>query len=116
MAHSALLSLLQFAAQLRVGVGVGVARPRKPSVKGGVQHLVQVGGRDEVEVGSDVGRKLLQVLAVAFREDDALHSGPVGREDLVLDAAHLGGGAKATHPVGLKPSEASTLLAICAET
>lgn len=80
-------SVLQFAGQLRVCVGAGC--PWKSSIKGGVQHLVQVSGGDEVEVSSDVGWKLLKVLLVAFREDDALHSCPVGREHLVLDPPHL---------------------------
>ncbi|TNN71108.1 hypothetical protein EYF80_018628 [Liparis tanakae] len=76
-----------FAGQLRLGVGAG--RPWKPPIEGGVQHLVQVGGGDEVQVGPDVGRKLLQVLLVALGKDDALHSRPVGRQHLVLDPAHL---------------------------
>lgn len=79
----------QFAGELRVCVGAA-RRPRKTSVEGGVQHLVQVHGGDEVQVGSDVRRKLLEVLLVAFGEDDALHSRPVRRQDLVLDPAHLG--------------------------
>lgn len=79
--------VLQFAGQLRLCVAAGC--PWKPSIKGGVQHLVQVSGGDKVQVGSDVGRELLEVLLVAFGEDDALHSCPVGRQDLVLDPAHL---------------------------
>lgn len=81
------LVVLQFARELRVCVRVGC--PRKPSVEGGVQHLVQVFGGNEVEVVSDVCWKLLQVLLVALGEDDALHSCSVGCQDLVLDAAHL---------------------------
>lgn len=79
--------VLQFAGEL--GVCTCSARPRKPSIKGGVEHLVQVRGCDEVEVGSDVGWKLLQVLLVALWEDDTLHSCPVGGQHLVLDPAHL---------------------------
>lgn len=79
--------MLQFAGQLRVCAGAGCAW--EPSIKGGVQHLVQVSSSDKVEVGSDVGRKLLEVLLVAFGEDDALHSCPVGCQYLVLDPAHL---------------------------
>ena len=89
------LVALQFAGELTACMHAGC--PRKPSVEGGVQHLVQVFGGDEVEVGSDVVRKLLQVLLVAFWEDDSLHSGPVGRQDLVLDPAHL----RMTEPSGL---------------
>lgn len=63
--------------------------PGEPSIEGGVQHLVQVSGGDKVEVGLDVGGKLLEVLLVTFGEDDALHSRPVGCQDLVLDPAHL---------------------------
>lgn len=79
--------MLQFAGQLRVCAGAGCAW--EASIKGGVQHLVQVSSSDKVEVGSDVGRKLLEVLLVAFGEDDALHSCPVGCQYLVLDPAHL---------------------------
>lgn len=81
------ISVLQFAGQLSVCARAGC--PWEPSIKGGVQHLVQVSGADKVEVSSDVCRKLLEVLLVAFREDDSLHSCPVGRQDLVLDPAHL---------------------------
>lgn len=77
----------QFAGELWVRVVAGC--PWKPSIKGGAQHLIQVSGRDEVEVGSDVGWQLLEVLLVALWEDDALHSSPVGRQQLVLDPAHL---------------------------
>lgn len=83
-----LISVLQFAGQLWVCECAG--RSRKPSIEGGVQHLIQVSGEHKVEVGMDVGWKLLEVLLVALGEDDALHSGPVSREDLVFDPAHLG--------------------------
>lgn len=86
-AHCPCACLLQFAGELRVCAGAGCAW--EPSTKGGVQHLVEVSSSDKVKVGSDVGWKLLEVLLVVFREDDALHSCPVGRQDLVLDPAHL---------------------------
>lgn len=66
---------------------------RKASVEGRIQHLVQVLHQDEVQVGSDVGRKLLHVFVVAFGQDDVLHSGSVRCQDFVLDPAHL----KTTH-------------------
>lgn len=89
----------QFAAQLRVCAAAGC--PRKPFIEGGVQHLVQVACSDKVEVGPDVGRKLLQVLLVALGEDDALHPGSVGRQDLVLDPAHLRKRRRRTDQSGL---------------
>lgn len=77
----------QFAGELRVGGAC--RRPREPSIERGVQDLLQVPGGDEVQVGSDVGWELLEVLLVAFGQDDALHPGPVGRQDLVFDPTHL---------------------------
>ena len=83
-----LISVLQFAGQLWVCECAGC--PRKPSIEGGVQHLIQVSGEHKVEVDVDIGWQLLEVLLVALGEDDALHSSPVSRQDLVLDPAHLG--------------------------
>lgn len=77
----------QFAGELRVGGAR--QRPREPSIERGVQDLLQVPGGDEVQVGSDIGWELLEVLLVAFGQDDAFHPGPVGRQDLVFDPAHL---------------------------
>lgn len=81
------ICVLQFTGQLWGCVCAG--RPPKATIKGGVQHLVQVSGGDKLQVGSDVGWKLLQVLLVAFGEDDALYSCPVRRQDFVLDPSHL---------------------------
>lgn len=61
---------LQFACEL--WVWTAAASSWKAALEGGVQDLVQVLGQDEVQIGSDVGRKLLQVLLVALGEDDAL--------------------------------------------
>lgn len=83
--------MLQFADQLWMCAFAGC--PWKPSIKGSVQHLIQVCGSDKVQVGSDVGRKLFKVLLVAFGEDDALHSCPMGCQDLVLYSPHLWGTA-----------------------
>lgn len=80
-------SVSQFAGELRVGGAR--RRPREPSIERGVQDLLQVPGGDEVQVGSDVGWELLEVLLVAFGQDDAFHPGPVGRQDLVFDPTHL---------------------------
>lgn len=79
--------LLQFAAELRVCARAGC--PWKPAIKGGVQNLIQVSGGNEVELRSDIGWKLFQIFLITFREDDSLHSCPVGCQDLVFDSAHL---------------------------
>ena len=72
------------------GVLRSLGRPGEAAVEGGVQHFAQVPGRHQLQLGAHVGGDVLQVLLVASGEDDALHPGPVGRQDLVFDAAHLG--------------------------
>lgn len=80
-------SVSEFAGELRVREARG--RPREASVKGCVQHLLQVPGSHKVQVGSNVSWELLQVLLIAFGEDDTFHPCPMSGQDLVLDPANL---------------------------
>lgn len=93
VAHSSLhvawacVCVLQFAAQMQVLVVTGC--PWKPSIKGSVQHLLQVLGHDKPEVSSGIDWELLKVLLIPFGDDDTLNPCPMGCQDLILDPAHL---------------------------
>lgn len=77
----------EFAGELRVRDAH--RRPGEPPIKGCVQHLLQCPDSHKVQAVSNVSRKLLQVLVIAFGEDDTFHPCPVSGQDLVLDPANL---------------------------
>lgn len=68
---------------------VCTACPWKASIEGAAQHLVQARDHDEVQIRSHVAREILQVLFIALRQNDTLHSRPVSCQHLVLNPTNL---------------------------